>query len=235
MAGSVIPMKADRAEGKRQALNLGIAGLKGNGKRCATLGDVCSAGDGQPVGHAVLGELAQVDGGVHLVDTGNDRGGIEQADDKRNRCRRAGSAGPESRPRMAFSAQTKMGPTATSVTSTVTNTETSGVTKRSNISGTILCRRFSRKARIAQAMTMGDHGPDSRPTQKAVDAGDDGDHGLHALGGNRVGALQRGVDERTTDDGTQIRVGAKGLSGGVTDQDLQNAKRRARPGRQSYK
>lgn len=63
---------------------------------------------------------------------------------------------------------------------------------------------------------------------KAVDAGNDGDHGLHALGGNRVGALQRGVDERTAYDGTKIRVGAKGLSGGVTDQDLQNAKGRAR-------
>lgn len=67
---------------KRQALNLGIASLKGNGERSATLGDVGGTGDGQPIGHAILGELAQVDGGVHLVDTGNDRGGIEQADDK---------------------------------------------------------------------------------------------------------------------------------------------------------
>lgn len=57
---------------KRQALDLGIAGLKGNGERGATLGDVGGTGDGQPVGHAVLGELAQVDGGVHLVDTGSD-------------------------------------------------------------------------------------------------------------------------------------------------------------------
>ena len=63
---------------------------------------------------------------------------------------------------------------------------------------------------------------------KAVHAGNDSDHGLHALGGNRIGALQRGVDERTADDGTQIRVGAKGLSGGVTDQDLQDAKGRSR-------
>ena len=63
---------------------------------------------------------------------------------------------------------------------------------------------------------------------KAVHAGNDGDHGLHALGGNRVGALQRRVDERTTDDGAQIRVGAKGLSGGVANQDLQNTKGRAR-------
>ena len=63
---------------------------------------------------------------------------------------------------------------------------------------------------------------------KAVHAGDDGDHGLHALGGNRVGALQRGVDKRTADDGTQVRIGAKGLSRGVADQDLQNAKGRAR-------
>ena len=58
-------------------------------------------------------------------------------------------------PSTAFSAQTKMGPTATSVTSTVTKTETSGVTKRSNISGTILCRRFSMNAMMPTAMTMG--------------------------------------------------------------------------------
>ena len=63
---------------------------------------------------------------------------------------------------------------------------------------------------------------------KAVHAGNDSDHGLHALGGNRVGALQRGVDKRTADDGAQIRVGAKGLGGGVADQDLQNAKGRSR-------
>ncbi len=64
---------------------------------------------------------------------------------------------------------------------------------------------------------------------KAVHAGNDSDHRLHALGGNRIGALQRGVDKRTADDGAQIRVGAKGLSGGeVTDQILQNAKGRSR-------
>ena len=62
---------------------------------------------------------------------------------------------------------------------------------------------------------------------KAVHAGDDGDHGLHALGSNRVGALQRGVDKRTADDSAQVRVGAEGLGGGVTDQDLQDAKGRA--------
>ena len=74
----------------------------------------------------------------------------------------------------------------------------------------------------------GDHMTLIADPLKAVHAGDDVDHGLHALGGNRIGALQRGVDECTTDDGAQVRVGAKGLSRGVTDQDLQNAKGRAR-------
>lgn len=67
---------------KGQALDLGVASLKGDGERGSTLGDAGSAGDGQPVAHAILGELAQVDGGAHLVDTGNDRGSIEQADDE---------------------------------------------------------------------------------------------------------------------------------------------------------
>ena len=143
------------------------------------------------------------------MDTGNDRGGIEQADDKGTDA----EAGQQSldQTEMAFSAHTKMGPTATSVTSTVTNTETSGVTKRSNISGTILCRRFSRKARMAQAITMGITWPDSDPL-KTVHAGDDGDHGLHALGGNRVGALQRGVDERTADDAPRYGLAPKALA-----------------------
>ena len=74
----------------------------------------------------------------------------------------------------------------------------------------------------------GDHVALIADPLKAVHAGDDGDHGLNALGGNRVGALQRGVDERTADDSTQVRVGAKGLGGGVADQDLQNAKGRSR-------
>ena len=74
----------------------------------------------------------------------------------------------------------------------------------------------------------GDHMALIADPLKAVHTGNDGNHGLYALGGNRVGALQRGVNERTADDGTQIRVGAKGLGGGVADQDLQNAKGRAR-------
>ena len=63
---------------------------------------------------------------------------------------------------------------------------------------------------------------------KAVHAGDDGDHGLHALGGDRVGALQRGVDERAADDGAQVRISAESLGRGVANQDLQDAKGRTR-------
>ena len=74
----------------------------------------------------------------------------------------------------------------------------------------------------------GDHMALIADPLKAVHTGNNSNHGLNALGSNRVGALQRGVDECTTDDSAQIRVGAKGLGGGVTDQDLQNAKGRAR-------
>ncbi len=81
MAGSVIPMKADRAEGSARPLILASWVLKATAS-AAPPGDVGGTGNGQPIGHAVLGKLAQVDGGVHLVNTGDDRGGIEQADDK---------------------------------------------------------------------------------------------------------------------------------------------------------
>lgn len=77
-------------------------------------------------------------------------------------------------------------------------------------------------------MTMGDDVALIANPLKAVHAGDDGDHGLHALGGDRVGALQRGVDERAADDGAQVRISAESLGRGVANQDLQDAKGRTR-------
>ncbi len=139
------------------------------------------------------------------------------------------------RPRMAFSAHTKMGPTATRVTSTVTNTETSGVKEVEHL-GNDLVQALLEEGQNGTGDNDGDHMALIADALKAVHTGNDGNHGLYALGGNRVGALQRGVNERTADDGTQIRVGAKGLGGGVADQDLQNAKGCARDrGRQSCK
>ena len=212
---------------KRQAFDLGIAGLKGNGERGATLGDVGCAGDGQPVSHAVLGELAQVDGGVHLVDTGDDRGGIEQADDKGTDAEGQGQQGLD---------QTEDGVLGPHEDGSDGNErhehghehrDKRGHKEVEHL-GNDLVQALLKEGQNGAGDNDGDHMALIANPLKAVQTRDDGDHGLHALGGNRVGALQRGVDERTADDGTQIRVGAKGLSGGVTDQDLQNAKGRSR-------
>lgn len=65
---------------KRKALDLGVARLEGDGECGPTLGDVCRAGDGQPERHAILSELAEVDGRIHLMDARDHGGSIEQAD-----------------------------------------------------------------------------------------------------------------------------------------------------------
>ena len=132
------------------------------------------------------------------------------------------------RPRMAFSAQTKMGPTATSSHEHGHEHRDERGHKEVKHLGNDLVQALLEEGENGAGDNDGDHMPLIADPLKAVHAGNDGDHGLHALGGNRVGALQRGVDERTADDGTQVRVGAKGLSGGVADQDLQNAEGRAR-------
>lgn len=56
-------------------------GLERNGQAGTALGDVGGAGDGQPVGDAVPGEHGDVDGGVHLVQAGDNGGRVDQADD----------------------------------------------------------------------------------------------------------------------------------------------------------
>ena len=56
-------------------------GLERNGQAGTALGDAGGAGDGQPVGDAVLGEHGDVDGGVHLVQAGDNGGRVDQADD----------------------------------------------------------------------------------------------------------------------------------------------------------
>ena len=212
---------------KRQALDLGIASLKGNGERGATLGDVGSTGDGQPVGHTVLGELGQVDGGVHLVDTGNDRGGIEQANDKGTDAEGQGEPGLDQ------AEDGVLGPHEDG--SDGNEDHEHGHEHRDEWGhkevehlGDNHVETLLQEGEDGAGDNDGDHVALIVDPLKAVHAGNDGDHGLHTLGGNRSGALQRGVDERTADDGAQIRVGTKSLSRGVADQDLQNAKGRSR-------
>lgn len=193
----------------------------------ATLSDVGGASDGQPVGHAVLGELAQVDGGVHLVDTGNDRGGIEQADDKGTDAEGQGQKGLD---------QTEdgvLGPDKDGADGNERHEhghehrDERGHKEVEHL-GNDLVQALLEEGQNGAGDDDGDHVALITDPLKAVDAGDDGDHGLNALGGNRVGALQRGVDERAADDGAQVRISAESLGRGVANQDLQDAKGRTR-------
>lgn len=161
------------------------------------------------------------------MDTGNDRGGIEQADDKGTETEGQGQQGLD---------QTEdgvLGPHEDGADGNERHEhghehgDERGHKEVEHL-GNDLVQALLEEGQNGTGDNDGDHMALIADPLKAVHTGNNGDHGLHALGGNRVGALQRGVDERTADDGTQVRVGAKGLSGGVADQDLQNAKGRAR-------
>ena len=212
---------------KRQALDLGVARLKGNGERGATLGDVGSTGNGQPIGHAVLGELAKIDGGVHLVDTGNDRGSIEQADDEGTDAKGQGEQG------LNQTEDGVLGPYNDGANGDKRHEhgheygDKRGHKEVEHL-GNDIVQTLLEEGQDRAGDDDGDDVALITDPLKAVHAGDDGDHGLHTLGGNRVGALQRGIDERATDDSAQVRVGAEGLGRRVANQDLQDAKGRAR-------
>ena len=161
------------------------------------------------------------------MDTGNDRGSIEQADDKGTDTEGQGQQGLD---------QTEdgvLGPDKDGADGNERHEhghehrDERGHKKVEHL-GNDLVQALLEEGQDGAGDNDGDHMTLIADPLKAVHTGNNGDHGLHALGGNRVGALQRGVDERTADDGTQVRVGAKGLSGGVADQDLQNAEGRSR-------
>ena len=73
--------QAGDAGGNREGLRLLGLGAKRDREAGTTLGDVCCRRDGQPVGHAVLREHGDVDGGVHLVQAGDDGRAVDEADD----------------------------------------------------------------------------------------------------------------------------------------------------------
>ena len=161
------------------------------------------------------------------MDTGNDRGSIEQADDKRTDAEGQGQQGLDQTEDGVLSPH-KDGADGNERHEHGHEHRDKRGHKEIEHLGNDLVQTLLEEGQNGAGDNDGDHMALIADPLKAVHAGDDVDHGLHALGGNRIGALQRGVDECTTDDGAQIRVGAKGLSGGVTDQDLQNAKGRAR-------
>ena len=93
MAGSVMPMKQEKAEGRATALVLPFLRLEGDGQGGGALCHVGGRSQGQPVGHTVHGQLAHVDDGVHMMDTGDNGGGIQTAHDQAADAERQGEQG----------------------------------------------------------------------------------------------------------------------------------------------
>lgn len=142
------------------------------------------------------------------MDTGNDRGGIEQADDKGTDAKGQGEQGLD---------QTEDGVLGPDKDGTDGNEryehghehgDERGHKEVEHL-GDNLVETLLQESEDGAGDDDGDNVALITDPLKAVQTGDDVDHGLHALGGNRVSALQRGVDERTADDSAQIRVGAK--------------------------
>lgn len=67
-----------------------IAGFERHCERRAALRNVRRRGERQPIGQAELTELAEVDDGVHVVDTGHHRGRVQSAHDERTKAERDG-------------------------------------------------------------------------------------------------------------------------------------------------
>ena len=63
-------------------VSVSLHSFEGNGKSGTALGNVGGTGQGQPVGEAKLGQLAKVDQGVHMVDTGHNGDGVQTAHDE---------------------------------------------------------------------------------------------------------------------------------------------------------
>ena len=88
------------------------------------------------------------------MDTRNDRGGIEQADDKGTDAEGQGQQSLDQTEDGVLSPD-KDGPDGNERHEHGHEHGDERSNKESNISGTILWRRFSKKARMAQAMTIG--------------------------------------------------------------------------------
>ena len=71
-----------QGRGQGHGLDLGVLALEGHGQSGTALCHVGGAGQRQPVGIAVAGQLAQVDQGVHVVDAGHDGDRVQAAHDE---------------------------------------------------------------------------------------------------------------------------------------------------------
>ena len=170
-----------------------------------------------------MGELAQVDGGVHLVQAGYDGGGVQATDD--------GGADAQGQGEQELDA----------AQDGVLKIDKDGADggdgdKRGDEDG--YQRRHEEVEHVRHVLVQpflqngedeaGDHdGDDVALVTDELDVVDAEDREVvvNALGSDGVGVLQAGVDEDSAHDRAQVGVGSERLGRGEADEDLQEGER----------
>ena len=77
-----MPMKQEKAEGRARDLVLPLRLLRATARVAAPWPMLAAEARGSQVGDAVHGQLAHINDGVHMMDTGHHGGGVEAAHDE---------------------------------------------------------------------------------------------------------------------------------------------------------
>ena len=206
--------EAGEGRGKGNGFGLAVLGLEGYRQGGRALSHIGGGGQGEPVGHAVHGQLAHVDDGVHVVDAGHHGCGVQTAHDE------------------TAQAQGKSEQGLNTADDAVLNGDEEGT---DDGVGQIASDEHADQGGDKQIKHGGDnfvqplfdeahhpHGDDDRNHVALIT------HQIHliqakphalgvedALRGHCPGVLKIGVDHQHSDDRTQIGVSSKGFCGGV--------------------
>ena len=208
-----------QSRGQSHGLDLGVLALEGNGQSGTALRHVGGAGQRQPVGVAVTGQLTQIDQGVHVVDTGDHSDRIQAAHDEGadavghgDQCLYAGDD--------AIFQFGEHG--ADGSQGQITGDEHGHQRGDEQVKhgGHHLVQPLFDLAHEPHRDDDRDDVALIAHQRHRVQAAEHGLHHVDAVG-NRPCVLQVGVDHDHADDGAQIRVAAEHLGGRVGDEDGQ--------------
>ena len=208
--------------GQCHGFDLLILALEGDGQGCTALGHVGGAGQRQPVCVAELGQLAEVNDRVHMVNAGHDGDGIQTAHDE------------------GTDAEGQLDEGLHAVDDAVLNGGEDGADdgQRQIAGDENGNQRGDKQVKhgrhdLVQPLFNLRHDPDCNDDRDDValvahqwDGVQPAEHrliGLHALGRDGPGVLQVGVDHDHADDRAQVRVAAEDFRGRIGNQDGQES------------
>ena len=211
--------------GQGHRLNFGVLALEGNGKSGTALGNVGGTGQGQPVGEAKLGQLAKVDQGVHMVDTGHNGDGVQTAHDEGTDAERQLDQGLNAVDDAVLQRGEDWADDSEGEITGNENGDQRG-NKQVDHGGHNFVQPLFNLAHQPHGNDNGDNVALVADQRNFVQPAKHRLVGLHALRSNGPGVLQVGVNHDHADDSTQELVATKHLCGGEGDQDRQEGVRR---------